>query len=74
EGTLNALGDDAFISLRNASALPIAYAQLISMEQLAIFERLASLHAQWRQAPSREVTSLDEIFSGSAGDQLVRFE
>jgi hypothetical protein len=43
EAGLNALGDDAFLPLRKASALPIAYAQLLSMGQTAALERLAIL-------------------------------
>jgi hypothetical protein len=43
EAGLNALGDEAFLQLRKASALPIAYAQLISMGQTAALERLVIL-------------------------------
>jgi hypothetical protein len=46
EAALNALDDDAFIKLRKASALAVAYAQIISKGQLSILGRLAVLRQQ----------------------------
>jgi hypothetical protein len=42
EGALNALEDDAFVSLRKAGALPLAYAQLLSMQQLRVLVSAAA--------------------------------
>ena len=53
EAALNALADDVFLKLRKASALPIAYAQMLSMGQLGMFEHLARLQAQLRPPPLR---------------------
>lgn len=50
EVALNALADDAFVQLRKASALSIAYAQLFSMGQIAALERLAILHENMEKA------------------------
>ncbi len=53
EVALNALADDVFLKLRKTSgALPIAYAQMLSMGQLGIFQHLARLQAQLRPPPA----------------------
>jgi len=44
ESALNALDDEAFLTLRKAGALPIAYAQLLSMQQRRLLEAV-SAHA-----------------------------
>jgi len=77
EAALNALSDDAHLKLRKASALPIAYAQMLSMGQLGIFEQLARLQAQLRaQQTSSLVAALpeniDSLFE-MPGDDIVRF-
>lgn len=46
EAVLGALSNDAFVSLRQHSALVIAYAQLLSMGQLGVFDNLAALQGQ----------------------------
>ena len=51
EVALNALADDAFLQLRKVpSALPIAYAQLISIGQTAALERLVVLQENLQKA------------------------
>ena len=50
ETALRALPDDVFLQLRATSALPIAYAHMLSAGQLGVFEQLARLHH--RPAPS----------------------
>lgn len=77
EAAMNALSDEAFLRLRKASALPIAYAQLLSMGQLKVFEQLAKLQSQLAQAqvakPATTLPdSLDKIF-GLPSDDTVRF-
>jgi hypothetical protein len=44
EAKLNALSDDLFLKLRKAGSLAIAYGQLLSMGNIRIFDKLASLH------------------------------
>ena len=46
EGTLNALDDARFAALRRAGVLPVAYAQLLSMGNLARLSELAQARAQ----------------------------
>jgi hypothetical protein len=73
EAALNNLTDDAFLKLRKASALQIAYAQLVSMGRLAIFEELAQLHARLTPPPPAALPeSLDSIFELPSGE-TIRF-
>ena len=46
EDALNNLDDEAFLTLRKAGGFAIAYAQLLSMNQLAVLERLGKLRGQ----------------------------
>ncbi len=46
ETALAALSDERYLRLRVASALPIAYAQMLSEGQLGVFTQLAQLHHQ----------------------------
>ncbi len=46
EVALNALDDEAFLSLRKAGAFPLAFAQLVSMPQLRLLGELAGARAQ----------------------------
>jgi hypothetical protein len=48
--------------LRRASALPLAYAQMSSMRQLRLFERLERLHSSTTQPPP--VAALPETLDG----------
>ena len=71
EAALNALDDAAFLELRKAGALPLAYMHLLSMAQLSVFERLNT--AQQQLMRQREnLVSLDEIFA-SAESGILRF-
>lgn len=45
ESKLSALTDEQFLHLRKSGALGIAYAQSISMNQLALLKRLSEMHA-----------------------------
>ncbi len=70
EAALNQLSDDAFLNLRRAGALPLAYCQLLSMQHLAMLGELASAHARPPQPqPARP-------FSGFAlpEDGLLQFD
>lgn len=46
EVALNRLDDEAFLRLRKSQALPMAYAQLLSMGQLTVFSHLQRLRGQ----------------------------
>ncbi len=72
EVALNGLTDDVFLKLRKTpGALPIAYAQLLSMGQLGIFEHLARLQAQLRPPPASALPeSLDTLFEMPGGDTV----
>jgi hypothetical protein len=73
EAALNALGDESFLKLRKAAALPVAYGQLLSMGQLGVFEPLAKLHAQLAQtAVARMPESVDKLLE-MPSDDIVRF-
>jgi hypothetical protein len=72
ESAIRALSDDAFLKLRRASALPIAYAQLLSGGQVGVFEQLARVQKQLAPAPPRVMPeSLDSLFL--PGDDTIRF-
>jgi hypothetical protein len=78
EAKLNALDDDAFLKLRRAAALPLAYMQLLSKGQLATLEYLAKLQAQLAQTQLARTAianlpeSIDSLF-GMAEDDTVQF-
>jgi hypothetical protein len=46
EAKLNSLEDEQFTKLRKAGSLPIAYAQLLSMGNIQVFEKLAKAQRQ----------------------------
>lgn len=50
EVVLGGVSDEAFLRLRKAGALPIAYAQLLSMGQIAVFGQLADIRRRVGQA------------------------
>ena len=60
DAALNKLDDEDFLAVRKAGGLPVAYAQLLSMNQLAVLERLGKLQGQIleQQAAKSEATNL----------------
>jgi hypothetical protein len=74
EAALNALDDAAFLKLRKTGLLPLAYLQLLSMGQIAVFERLIATQKQLGKAHQQlgKVSSLDEIFA-NAKNETLRF-
>jgi hypothetical protein len=60
ETALNALSDEAFLEIRHAHALPIAYSQLVSMQNI---NAIARLYAQRTTAQAKN--NLNETFSFS---------
>lgn len=54
ESQLNALDDKAFLALRKANALAIAYAQIISMSRLEVLGRLVEHHKKVAKAGGQD--------------------
>ena len=50
EDRFNALDDDALLTLRRTGALPIAYMQMLSMQQTKVLKRLTEVHEQHARA------------------------
>ena len=70
EPALNALDDDAFLELRRKGAIPLAYAQIISMSNLGVLGRLSAAQApaQPQAAPQVQLgQDLDLSFLESGG-------
>lgn len=75
EAALAALPDEVFLKLRTASALPVAYAQMLSAGQLGIFEQLARVQAQLTPPPVASLPeSLDSLLGMLSNDDVIRFE
>ena len=74
EAALGALTNEAFLKLRQAGALPIAYMQPLSRTQLQMFESLEKLQAQLapRSVPANLPESLDRLFE-LPSDDIIRF-
>jgi hypothetical protein len=71
EAALSALPDEAFLKLRSTAALQIAHAQLISMGQISLFEKLAQFHVQAAPAPISSLPdSADKLFDRSESGGL----
>jgi len=49
ESALNTLPENTFLSLRRIGALPLAYAQLLSMNQLGVLQKAAEVQARIRE-------------------------
>ena len=61
EAALNALSDDAFIELRKAGVLPLAYCQLLSMQRVSLFEQLLKVKARSGSGSLPDELILDPI-------------
>lgn len=75
EAAMNALDDGAFLALRKIGALPVAYAQLLSMNQLAVLERLGQLQGQLlaQQQTAQQGLINIEGFTLSEEDGTLKF-
>lgn len=65
EATLNRLDDNAYLTLRKAQGIPIAYAQLFSMANTRYFQKLAEMRTQEKPQPKVDLDKLlgeDDIF------------
>ncbi|MCA1793822.1 MAG: SapC family protein [Desulfobacteraceae bacterium] len=65
EAKLNSLEDEQFLKIRKAGALPIAYAQLLSMENIRMFEKLAK---------AQEGTAASDAGSFLGDDDVISFQ
>ena len=70
---LGALPDDEFVKLRATSALPIAYAQMLSAGQLGVFEYLGRLHQPAPAPVAALPESIDSLFA-DLKDDVIRFD
>jgi hypothetical protein len=70
ETRLNALDDVSFLALRSAGALAVAYAQILSMGQIGIFETLAKLQAQISEVHARQQAAFDSSFNRPEAEGL----
>ena len=70
EQALNALGNDDFIEIRQAGALPLIYCQLLSMQHL---QALGQLATQIEKSKPTEAPDIDKLFGEGSGDQLFKF-
>jgi len=70
EARLNALDDQTFLRLRSAGSLVIAYAQLLSVEQLQVFETLTQLQAQISKVHEQQQAAFDSSFETGASEGL----
>jgi hypothetical protein len=74
EAVLNALPEDIFIKLRYTGALPVAYAQLLSMGQLAVFQSLHQMQQRLAPKPVAPLPeTIDQLF-GLGNDETLRFD
>jgi hypothetical protein len=72
EAALNALPDDVFMKLRKTSALPIAYAQMLSVAHIGVFEQFARSELTPKPAAALP-ESLDSLF-GMSSDDIIKFQ
>jgi SapC len=71
ESALAALDDERFLKLRKTGALRLAFAQIMSMQQIIRFDQLMRLRQQLAQAP--KIRPPEEIFKMEPTD-LIRFD
>ena len=71
EAALNALSAEAFLELRQAGALPLVYAHLLSTLRLPVLSRLAQIQAQLTaQLAGQPQTRLEDVFELPGADDL----
>lgn len=71
EARLNTLKDENFLGLRANGALAIAYAQLLSMGQISIFQNLAQLQARLAQVQARQQNAFEQSFAVPQEDHIT---
>jgi hypothetical protein len=71
ESALGELDDEGFLKLRKTGALRLAYAQIMSMQQIDRFDQLMRLRQQLAQQP--KIRPPEELFKMEPTD-LIRFD
>lgn len=72
ETAMNALADEAFLSLRQRGALALAYAQLLSMQHLPILDKLHEAHTR-AAAVQMPAPPNEELDLSLMGVETIRF-
>jgi hypothetical protein len=72
EAKLNALDDEGFLKIRKAGGLPIAYAQLLSMNNIQTLVQLAKARAQMAQA--RKTSQAPDTGPAFGDDDMISFQ
>jgi len=68
EQLFHKLNDEVFLKLRRVGALPVVYAQLISMSRLEVLARLADHHRTYAAGAGKRVN-----FAEPTSDELLKF-
>ena len=63
EAALNELSDEGFLKLRSTGGLAVAYAQLLSMNQLAVLQRLEQMQMQLKAQAAAQINALSGLDS-----------
>jgi hypothetical protein len=71
EQKLNALDDDAFLGLRRSGSLPVAYAQLFSMHNLSVLQKLVQGRKPPAKKPAPPAKDLGNLFNQD--DDMLSF-
>jgi len=72
EARLNALDDEGFLKIRKTGGLPIAYAQLLSMNNIQMLVQLAKARTQMAQA--RKTPQASDIGPAFGDDDMISFQ
>jgi len=72
EAALNALPDEDFLLLRTSGALALAYAQLLSMNQFSVLEKLTAIQEQLQAQAATSISGLKD-FRLSQDDDLLKY-
>ena len=70
EARFNSLNDESFLGLRAVGGLVAAYAQLLSVGQIGVFETLNKLQAQISEAHALQQAAFDGSFESPASEVL----
>lgn len=73
EAALNVLPNENFLALRMSGALPVAYAQLLSMNQLNKLQKAAQAQAQLKVQAASQGSTLAGLGVGLLDGETIRF-
>lgn len=73
ETALNGLPDDAWLTLRRANALPVAYGQLLSMNQVRLIPKVWDLREQISQSADTRQTRPQDVGLKLGDDDTLSF-